>query len=326
MDIAQLLQTVTRTPLTRRRLLIGVGAGFLLPAAALLRWLWPHEPDAGKLRVTAIDVGQGDSTLIVTPSGRTILVDGGGTSDEAQAADTDIGERVVVPFLRYGGIGRIDVLVLTHPHGDHVGGLSAVVRALDIGIALDGTTLPYPSPAYQQFCQELTRRGVPRHRAVRGMTLDMGDGVSLQALNPPANALYGSAAVYGTNADNATINNYSVGLRLVYGQTRFILTGDAQTDAEAQMCLAPDDLHADVLKCGHHGSRNASSDDWLARVRPRQAVISCGRHNRFGHPHPETLARLAAHNVQVFRTDHHGAVTFVSDGRTVTARTFLKSK
>ncbi len=123
--------------------------------------------------------------------------------------------------------------------------------------------------------------------------------------------------------DDAAINNYSASLLIQYGQTRFILTGDAQDAAEGAMLDAHADLACDVLKAGHHGSKNATGDDWLSRLRPRLAVISCGRHNRFGHPAPSTLARLDAHGVQTFRTDHQGAVTFVSDGRTVTARPFL---
>ena len=280
-------------------------------------------PDSGKLRVIAVDVGQGDSTLILTPSGRTILVDGGGTSDEASADETDVGTRVVVPLLRYLGIRTVDVLILTHPHGDHVGGLAAVVRAVGIGTVLDGTLLPYPSPAYTQFRSALQTRNIPCARAVRGQTLDMGDGVRLTVLNPPAELIYGVAAQYGTGADDATINNYSVGILLEYGRTRFVLTGDAETEAEGAMLAAHSDLACDVLKAGHHGAHNATGDDWLSRLQPALAVISCGRHNRFGHPAPATLARLDAHGVQTYRTDRQGAITFISDGQSVTARPFL---
>lgn len=278
------------------------------------------------MRVTAIDVGQGDSTLIQTPSGRTLLIDGGGSSDETSADATDVGTRVVVPFLRYLGLSRLDVLVLTHPHGDHVGGLAAVLRGVEIGTLLDGTRLPYPSPAYAQFLALVRQKRIPYARAVRGMALDMGDGVLLRVLNPPPDSPFGAQAAYGINADDATINNYSAAFLLTYGRTRFVLTGDAETQAEAVMLDAHTggDLSCDVLKAGHHGAKNATGDDWLDRLQPRLSVISCGRHNRFGHPAPATLARLASHNVQVYRTDHHGAVSFVSDGTTVVARPFLK--
>jgi len=314
------------TPLSnesRRRLL---RLAPFVPLGSLLWWALARrpDPDAGKLRVTAIDVGQGDSTLIQTPGGRTILIDGGGSGDETDADASDVGVKIVVPFLSYLGINRLDVLVLTHPHGDHVGGLAAVLRAQEIGTILDGTTLPYPSPAYAQFRALAHRRRIPYARAVRGMGLDMGDGVRLRVLNPPPSPAFGTAATYGTGTDDAAINNYSASLLVQYGRTRFVLTGDAETEAEGAMLDAHADLACDVLKAGHHGSRNATGDDWLSRLQPRQAVISCGRHNHFGHPAPSTLARLDAHGVQTFRTDHQGAVTFVSDGRTVTARPYLR--
>lgn len=298
----------------------------LLSVPPLLWWAATRrpDPDAHKLRVTAIDVGQGDSTLIQTPSGRTILIDGGGSSDETSADASDVGVRIVVPFLQFLGISHLDVLILTHPHGDHVGGLAAILRALSVGQILDGTTLPYPSPAYLGFRALARSRAIPAARAVRGQTLDMGDGVALTVLNPPPDPAFGSPAAFGANSDDATINNYSLSILLSYGRTRFVLTGDAEADAESAMLALELDLACDVLKAGHHGAKNATGDAWLSRLSPRQSVISCGRRNRFGHPAPATLARLAAHGVQTFRTDHHGAVTFVSDGKRVEARPFLK--
>jgi beta-lactamase superfamily II metal-dependent hydrolase len=274
-----------------------------------------RDPDQGKLRVTVIDVGQGDSILIETPSHRTVLIDGGGADDESAADPHNIGEKVVVPYLHYRGIDRLDLVLLTHPHGDHVGGLSAVLREEQVGQVLDGTRLPYPTPAYEAFLQIVRDRHIPYRHAVRGMRIDLGDGVIADILNPPA-----SGAPYGTAPNNSTMNNYSIVIRLTYHNIRFLLDGDAETEAEHAMLAAGDDVHADVLKCGHHGAGNATSDDWLDRVRPRYAAISCGRHNIYGHPHPETLARLEARGVQVFRTDRDGAIVFVSDGKTVEAR------
>ena len=297
---------------------------FLAAACALLGlggWLIarPPRPDAGKLRVTVLDVGQGDSICVQTAGGRTILIDGGGSNDETQADQTDVGERVLLPFLRFQGINRLDIVVLTHPHGDHVGGLPAVLREVPVGVVLDGTRLPYPTPAYGAFLALIQQKHIPYQHAVRGMRLDLGDGAVADVLNPPAQGF-----PYGTSGDNACVNNYSAVLRLSYGRTRFLLDGDAQMEAEASMLAAYPDLAADVLKCGHHGAGNATGDDWLARVRPRYAAISCGAHNLFGHPHPDTLARLAAHGVQTFRTDRNGAITFESDGKTVTAQPFLR--
>lgn len=271
--------------------------------------------------MTILDVGQGDCLFVETPGGRTMLIDGGGAGNESQADASDVGERTVVPFLHHKAVNRVDVLMLTHPHGDHAGGLSAVLREETVGIALDGTVLPSPTPAYTEFRTLVRQKHVAYKRAARGMSLNLGDGVRADILNPPATGM-----PYGTNPDNATVNNYSVVLRLSYGQTRFLLDGDAQAEAEQTMEAAGDNLRADVLKTGHHGADNATGDAWLDRVHPRFAVISCGARNTFGHPSPRTLARLAAHGVQIFRTDKNGAVTFVSDGRTVTAHPFLASK
>lgn len=284
-------------------------------------WLIAHQrrADVGKLRVTVLDVGQGDSIFVQTAGGRTILIDGGGANDESKADQTDVGERVLLPFLRYQGINRLDIVVLTHPHGDHVGGLAAVLREEQVGVVLDGTRLPYPTPAYGAFLAQISRKHIPYQHAVRGTRLDLGDGTLAEVLNPPADGF-----PYGTNGDNACVNNYSAVLRLTYGRTHFLLDGDAETDAETSMLAAYPNLSCDVLKCGHHGANNATGDDWLARVRPRYAAISCGAHNTFGHPHPDTLARLASHGIKVFRTDKNGAITFISDGKTVTAQPFLR--
>jgi competence protein ComEC len=296
----------------------------ILAAVLLVVFAWAlasqrRDPDAGKLRLTVIDVGQGDSLLLQTPSGRAILIDGGGANDEQEAAQTDIGERIVVPFLHYEGISRIDVLVVTHPHGDHVGGLSAVLREEQVGVVLDGTCFSYPSPAYTGFLALVRQKRIPYVHAVRGMHITLDRGVTADVLNPPAHGF-----IYGTNPDNDTVNNYSAVLRVTYGRTHFLLDGDAENEAEASMLAACPDVSADVLKCGHHGAGNASSDAWLTAVHPRFAAISCGLHNPFGHPNPATLARLAAHDIRTFVTARNGAIAFVSDGKTVIARPFRR--
>ena len=294
-------------------------AALLLPLLLLVAWAVRPDPDAGKLRVTVLDVGQGDCILVETPSRRAMLIDGGGSSDESQVDSTDVGIKTVVPYLHYRGLNRLDVVVLTHPHGDHCGGLTAVLREEPVGVVLDGTVLPYPSADYTAFRQEIQQKHIPYEHAARGMRLDLGDGVTAAVLNPPA-----AGTPYGTQPDNTTVNNYSAVLRLAYGRTHILLTGDAQAEAEDNMLASGADLSADALKVGHHGAANATGDAWLARVRPRLAAISCGAHNPFGHPSPATLARLAAHHVTTYCTAWNGAVLFTSDGKTVTARPFVR--
>lgn len=308
---------------------------FVFFAATLLLTSCASDPNRGKLRVTVLDVGQGDSILVQTPTDRVILIDGGGANEEMsseaaehrghKSADADseddddapsdphdVGHRVVIPALHYHGINRIDLLILTHPHGDHVGGLPAVLNDEQVGTVLDGTVLPYPSKAYRRFRLLVASKHIPYYHAARGMHIDFGDGVTGMVLNPPAHG-----TPYGTGSDNTTVNNYSVVLRLTYGKTHILLDGDAQKEAEESMIASCGDVSADFLKCGHHGAGNATTDVWLNAVRPKSAAISCGLHNVFGHPHPDTLARLNAHGVQIFRTDHNGAITAVSDGKTV---------
>ena len=159
----------------------------------------------------------------------------------------------------------------------------------------------------------MRNRHIPYRRVLRGTHLDFGDGVRADALNPPP------GLPYGTATDNATMNNYSAVFLLTYGHTYILLDGDAQLEAETNMLAAYPNLQADVLKCGHHGAANATSDAWLDRIHPKYAAISCGLHNSFGHPNPATLARLKAHGVQTYVTATDGAIVFVSDGVRVTA-------
>ncbi|BDI28815.1 hypothetical protein CCAX7_008660 [Capsulimonas corticalis] len=287
-------------------------------ALSLLLTSCAHDPDAGKLRVTVIDVGQGDSILIETPTGHAMLIDGGGSNRDDEGDPRHVGLRTVVPYLRYRGIDHLDAIVLTHPHADHVGGLPDILREVHTDTVLDGTTLPFPSPAYAAFLTEVRNRHIPYRRVVRGTHLDFGDGVTADALNPP------TGLPYGTATDNATMNNYSAVFLLSYGKTHMLLDGDAQLEAEENMLAAYPNLQADALKCGHHGAANATSDAWLDRVRPRYAAISCGLHNPFHHPNPATLARLKAHGVQAYVTATDGAVIFVSDGARVTATGAVK--
>ncbi len=270
-----------------------------------------------------LDVGEGDSILVQTPSGRTLLIDGGGSrrpdagrgATAGQYADEDpIGERVLMPELRRLGVSEINVLLITHPHGDHIGGLPAVLRDEKVDAVLDGTTLPYPSAGYRRLVANIRARALPYSPARRGDTLDFGDGVRGAVLNPPAGAL-----TYGTAFDDKTINDYSAVVRLSYGRTVLLLDGDAEQEAEDDMLAhyPAGYLKAEALKAGHHGSRNASSDEWLSAVSPDVAVISCGKGNLFHHPHVETLERLAQHNIRTYRTDQNGTVTLVSDGKTV---------
>jgi competence protein ComEC len=256
------------------------------------------------LVVTVLDVGQGDSILIVTPSGRAMLVDAGG--DDSGGGD-EIAERSVLPALKRAGVRKLDVLLTTHAHDDHTGGVAAVLKAGPTGLWLHGEEME-AGPGLSAGVREARRRGVPRRKAAAGSRLMLDRGVTLDLLVPPRRLL----------AEDGTGNNASIGLLMAYGDTRFLLAGDAGAEEETAWLRDGAGLRADVLKVGHHGAATSSTLAFLMAVRPRWAVISCGRNNRYGHPDASTLARLRMVGARVARTDEDGGIRCVSDGRSVT--------
>ena len=254
--------------------------------------------------MTFLDVGQGDACVVEGPTGKTVVVDGGGHPGTDERDGDDPGTRVVVPFLRYRGISAVDLLVVTHPDDDHAQGLVAVVERLRVRACLDfghaGT-----SSAYGRLRERLRRRDIPVIAARRGQRIDLGGGARIEVVHP---------AAYPVSGARSETNNNSVVLRVVYGRSAVLLTGDAEQEAEADLLASGHTISADLLKIGHHGSRWSTSESFLDRVRPSLAVISCGRENLYNHPHPEVLERLARRGVRVFRTDRQGAVTVETDG------------
>jgi competence protein ComEC len=285
---------------------------FLLFAVALLAALiwWRAPAPALRMTVTVLDVGQGDSIVVQTPSGRVLVVDTGRATPE-----DDMGRRVTLPFLRAQGINRVDALALTHPDGDHIGGAATLMERIAVGRLLVSAPLA-GSPDFRRVMEVAKRRGVPVATLARGQALDFRDGVMAEALSPPPERLIG-----GPHADNSE----SLVLRVRYGSTSLLLAGDAETETEVDMLRNCPDLRADALKLGHHGSKSSSSEPFLDAVRPRAAIVSAGMRNPFGHPNPDVLARLAARGVRVFRTDRSGAITLASDGRALRVTTALPS-
>jgi competence protein ComEC len=244
------------------------------------------------LRVTFLDVGQGDSVLLETPSAR-VLVDQG--PPEADVAGQ----------LRRMGIRSLSALVLTHPQRDHVGGAADVIRQLGVGAVLD-PGLAATGPEREEAVAAARERRVPLHVVRAGSQLKAG-GLALRALWPPDP---------GSPAEDPNLN--ALVLVATYGETDVLLTADAESDVTARLPLD----EVELMKVAHHGSADPGLDDELRVLRPRVAVISCGRNNDYGHPRPETLAALAASpGVAVYRTDLDGRVVVESDGRHLRVRT-----
>jgi competence protein ComEC len=258
----------------------------------------PFEPgyEPAHLEVTTLDVGQGDGLLVASPRGRFMLVDAGGLpvfGNRPTRAAIDIGEDVVSPYLFHRGIRQVDVIIATHAHEDHIGGLRAVVenfrpRELWTGAFADSELLRW-----------VRSRGVKIVAPRAGEHMDW-DGVQIEVLSPPA----------GYEPGPQPRNNDSLVVRLTFGARSILLTGDVEQQME-YLISGP----ADVLKVAHHGSRTSTTEEFLDSVHPRWAVISAGFANLFRHPHPQILDRLAARGVPVWRTDEHGQVRMLTDGK-----------
>jgi competence protein ComEC len=283
-----------------------VGAlGLFAAEEAAVRAGAPH----GVLRIAVLDVGQGDAVLIDLPDGGALLVDGGGMV----GSPVDLGARVIQPVLRARRRRRLDAMVLTHPHPDHFGGLVSTLPTIEVGELWDsgqGEDLG-AGPAYAALLGAARARKIPirRPRDLCNAPRRRG-GVTIEVLAPCPGY-----------APDASANDSSLVLRISYGARAALLVGDAEREEErALLSGARGSLQADLLKVGHHGSRTSSAPAFLAAVRPSLAAVSSGVRNRFGHPHPFTLAALAAQGTAVARTDRGGEIVWETDGREVRVR------
>lgn len=257
----------------------------------------------GKLLVTFIDVGQGDSTFIRTPSGKTIVMDGGGGVN-AESGEA-IGRNVVIPFLRHMGVSKIDMIILTHAHGDHILGLMPILESMPVERVID-TGFQLDNDYYRSFRSIVDRKNISCTRVYEGKIIDFNDGVKAYILNPPD---------YGEQYQSESLNDDSMVVRLVFGNNAFLFMGDAGAYPESRILETGSNIRSNVIKIGHHGSRFSTTDAFIKRCNPEIAVISVGVNNNFGHPSHRTLDKLRRNNVKVYRTDRNGAITMISDGK-----------
>ena len=278
--------------------------------SALVIAIYPFHSrwERGKLEVTILDVGQGDSLLVISPGGKTMLIDGGGAfggfPGREQNNGIDPGEEAVSPYLWSRGFQRLDVVALTHAHQDHLGGLIAILENFRVGALWIGREVS--SPALAKLEEIAKERKIPIEHELRGKTFSW-DGVVGEFLWPeiPPEGVAPSAK-----------NNDSLVLRLRYGNQSMLLPGDAEKESERAILSenSADSMRAQVLKVGHHGSKNSTTPEFLAAVQPQVGIISAGEDNPYGHPSPELLERLANANVRILRTDRDGAVHILTEG------------
>ncbi|HLX11177.1 MAG TPA: DNA internalization-related competence protein ComEC/Rec2, partial [Bacteroidota bacterium] len=278
-------------------------AGVLLASVlglCIIRW----SPTAPRMRVTFLDIGQGDATFIQFSNEKNMLIDAGPLTTHS-----DAGERFIAPFLEHQRIYRINTLVVSHPHSDHIGGMPYLLRHFTVDRVIDAGVLTQSEIAndYRHLIDSLH---LLHQVLAAGATLGGFDPAIITVFHPSGEFLPSDTTAH------ENLNNQSLVLKITYGANSILLTGDAEVSAENQMeKLDSMGLSANVLKVGHHGSDNASSLSFLHFVHPSIAVISCGRNNKFSHPSPVTIADLAAIGCTTFRTDQEGAVVLESDGR-----------
>lgn len=253
----------------------------------------------GRMRIIFVDVGQGDCTLI-SADGKTILIDAG----EAGQSQN------VINHLRNLGVRRIDCIIGTHPHSDHIGCMAYVMRAFSVGdviIPEIPESITPTSVCYEKFLDEIERKAENAYYSSVGDEYSYGN-MKFQVLGP--------ANTYENLNSSSALNSMSVVIRLTYGETSVMLTGDACKESEADMLKNRYEFSADILKVGHHGSSSSCSDAWMNAVKPTYCVISCGRDNEYGHPHKATTDKLKKRKIEYFRTDLLGDIVFESDGKT----------
>lgn len=311
----------------------------LLAAGGVVFWKWglpwlrtrPPKP-TGELQVHVLDVGpiEGDSILIVAPGGKSVLIDAG-----------DAGKgKVILDALKRYKVDKLDYFIATHPHPDHIGAADEVINAIKVGTVIDNgvdlsTPAPSPAPAkkgakpaptpkpakstkvksvnsfFDEYKDAVAKSGAQHEKAEPGKKYDLGGGAILTVLAPSEPFFTKEQMKTGGNDTNAN----SIVLRLDYGDFSMLLMGDAEEQTEARLLGKDLNLQANVIKIAHHGSRYATSENFLKRVQPEAAIISDGGWNRYGHPAQAVLDRLKAANAKVYRTDLQGEITLTTHGK-----------
>ncbi|MFV1883987.1 MAG: DNA internalization-related competence protein ComEC/Rec2 [Balneola sp.] len=249
------------------------------------------------LKVIIFDVGQGDAALIQSPNGRNILIDAGIWSPGFNS-----GESIILPHLKEAGIEKLDAVILSHPHADHIGGILSLIEGIEIG-TIYNSGYEYESNLYSKYLELARSNNIPTESVKAGDQLNIDPALLLLVLGPEGPRF------------NSDPNQHSVVLNVIYGESEFLFTGDAGEDQEERLLENYGDLlDTDFLKVGHHGSRTSSYSTFLEEVSPEIAVVSLAERNRFKHPHPEAIQRIKQKRTELYFTSRDKAMVFVSDG------------
>jgi len=271
----------------------------IVALVALIAVYFFYEPNKN-LRVTFLDIGQGDSALIQTPYSQNILIDGGpGTAILKQLPK-------FLPFYDK----TIDLMILTHPHDDHVGGLVPVIKRYKVKKILY-TGVVHAAPDYLAWLEEIRDRNIALTIIDRPQAIILGENLKMEILYPREGLV---------NKEVENLNNSSIVAKLIYGDNKFLFTGDAEVEIEEELIASSADLSADVIKIGHHGSDTSNTEEFLQAVNPQIAVIQVGKDNDFGHPSLRVLKRLERIGVEYYRNDLEGWVQIISDGQDIAVK------
>lgn len=287
-----------------KKVIIRIGLLVLVVISAIIIKLYgkQEEPSTtvstthnGILEVHFIDVGQGDS-ILVEADDTTMLIDAGENNKGS----------VVLDYLKSQNITRLDYVIGTHPHSDHIGGLDTVIDSYPVGkVILPDVT--HTTDTFEAVLDAIDKKGLTITKATAGSEYQLGPA-SFTILAP-------------NSGSYDELNDYSIVIRLDYSDTSFLLTGDAGSLSEEEMLAGGYNLAADVIKLGHHGSAYSSTENFLDAVKPSYAVVSAGADNEYGHPHPDTLSKIKVRGIRLYRTDQQGTIVFTSDGKTISVNT-----
>ncbi len=269
----------------------------ILAILAALPVFWQTYSAPANLEVYFFDVAQAESILVKTPAGQNILIDGG--------YDNKVIKRLSETLPEWDN--KIDLMILTHPHDDHVTGLVEVLRRYEVDKVLT-TGVLHSTPNYLEWLKEIKEQEIPILIMDKPRTLDLGDDCRLELFWPDTN-------IMGIELDN--LNNSSIAMKLIYGKSSFFLGGDIEKETEKKLLQKGIDLNSDVMKASHHGSDTSSTDEFISAVDPEYAVITVGKNNPFNLPSQRVIKRLERKNIRILRTDLNGTIKFISDGETV---------